>query len=321
MSLTVVTAPTLEPLTVAEAKRQLRLGTTAGEPAPITAPTVALISPAVAGNVDNGAHRYLVTFVTADGETEAGAISSSVTVADKTVNGKLALTAIPLGGAAVTSRKLYRTVAGGSSYLLLATIADNTTTTYTDNIADSALGAAAPSTNTTADPELTRLITAVRERAELATQRALITQTWDLVLDEFPGDGYIEIPKPPLSSVTHVKYRDTAGTLQTWGSSNYIVEAPSGPRARRGRVSLAFGVTWPATYGQAGDVQVRFVCGYGAAASTVPALIRSAMLADLAALYLQRSQVITGTIVAELPIGSRSIYQSYKSRSVQRRAA
>ena len=58
-------------------------------------------------------------------------------------NSQVALTAIPVGSTGVTSRKLYRTVAGGSALLLLTTIADNTTTTYTDSTADASLGAAA----------------------------------------------------------------------------------------------------------------------------------------------------------------------------------
>jgi hypothetical protein len=135
VDLAVVTAPATEPITPAEARAHLRLDQATGEPAPL-APTVALISPAAAGNVEAGIHRYRVTFVTADGETEGGAISGAVTVVDKAVNGKVTVSAIPLGGSAVTSRKVYRTAAGGSTYLLLTTIADNTTTTYTDNTAD-----------------------------------------------------------------------------------------------------------------------------------------------------------------------------------------
>src|SRR5687768_6622810 len=172
--LRIVTEPTVEPVTVAEVMAWARIDSSNVEPAPSLI-TVALASPAVAGNVDNGAHRYLATFVTASGETQAGAVSAAVTVADKTVNGKVELTAIPIGGALVTARKIYRTTAGGATYLLLATIANNTATIYTDNIADSSLGAAAPSTNTTSDPMLSMLITAARRVAESMTGRALIT--------------------------------------------------------------------------------------------------------------------------------------------------
>lgn len=103
-----------------------------------------------AGNVDNGLHKYRVTFVTADGETEGGTVNAGTTVADKTVDGKISLTAVPVGtSGVVTSRKIYRTTAGGSVYKLLTTLADNTTTTYTDNTADAGLGANAPTTNGT----------------------------------------------------------------------------------------------------------------------------------------------------------------------------
>lgn len=114
------------------------------------APVGALISPAAAGNIENGTHSYKVTFVTGVGETEAGTASNVVTVVDKTVNGKIVLTGIPVSPSAlVTSRKIYRTEAGGVNYKLLTTIANNTATTFTDNVADGSLTTAAPSTNTT----------------------------------------------------------------------------------------------------------------------------------------------------------------------------
>ena len=54
------------------------------------------------------------------------------------------LSAIPLGPVVTTERRLYRTEGGGTAYKRLATISDNTTTTYADNIADGSLGVAAP---------------------------------------------------------------------------------------------------------------------------------------------------------------------------------
>jgi hypothetical protein len=104
-----------------------------------TAPTAALGSGA--GNVDNGAHLYKMTFVTAIGETSLGTASGAVTVIDKTTNGKVELTALPVdvSGRAI-SRKLYRTAAGGTDYFYLATITNNIQTTYQDNIADASLG-------------------------------------------------------------------------------------------------------------------------------------------------------------------------------------
>ena len=58
---------------------------------------------------------------------------------------------IAAGPSTVTSRKLYRSVAtppGLTTLKLLATLADNTTTTYVDKLADASLGANAPATDT-----------------------------------------------------------------------------------------------------------------------------------------------------------------------------
>lgn len=320
LALTLITAPAVEPLTVAEAALQLRLDAGNQEPAPLTAPACALAA-AGAGNVDNGAHRYGVSFVTAQGETEPCGLSEALTVVDKTVNGKVNLTAIATGGAAVTARKLWRTIAGGSTLLYLATISDNSTTTYLDNIADASLGAAAPSTNTTSDPELLTWIAAVRERAELSTSRALITQSWDYILDAFPREGYVEIPKPPLQAIRYVRYVDTQGVTQTLApTTGYLTQAPAGPRCARGRIALPFAAVWPVTLRQMGAVTIGFDCGYGNTPASVPGLLRSAMKLDLGTFYENREAVVLGLRGSpeELPMGSRAIYWSYKSHPTQR---
>ena len=98
----------------------------------------------VAGNVNVGAHSWKVTFISVGGnETIAGTKSNVVTIV--TTAKQVNLTAIPTGSAGTINRKIYRTVAGDTGdYKLVGTITDNTTTIYTDNIADASLGAVAP---------------------------------------------------------------------------------------------------------------------------------------------------------------------------------
>ena len=272
--LTLSTPPAIEPVTLTEARTHLRLEDGSGEPAPDVF-LAALASPAAPGNVDNGAHRYRATFVTADGETEAGTISAIVTVADKTVNGQVSLTAIPRGGSTVTARKIYRTAAAGSTYLLLTTISNNTATTYTDNIADASLGAGAPATNTTGDTYLASLVTAARQWVEDTTHRSFITQTWKWYLKKFSDE--MEVPRSPLQSVTSITYVDSAGATQTLAAGFYTVDTDSKP----GRILLTPNESWPVDVdNREKSICITFVAGYGAAASIVPAT-------DLLAIKLQ----------------------------------
>ena len=107
----------------------------------------------VPGNVTNGGHAYAVTFVTANGQTESNRDWASIVVSNNAVNGQVSLTSIPIGSTKVIARKLWRTPATsgqyGSQLQLLATINDNSTTTYTDNIADGSLGVSISGLNTT----------------------------------------------------------------------------------------------------------------------------------------------------------------------------
>lgn len=115
----------------------LEIATGSSTPA---APTAAA---GAAGSVDVGAHSWVATFVVSGAEHRAGPKSNVVTIADSAK--QVALSAVSTGPAGTTARKIYRTAAGDTgSHKLVGTISDNTTTTFTDNIADGALGAEAP---------------------------------------------------------------------------------------------------------------------------------------------------------------------------------
>lgn len=122
--------------------------------------------------------------------------------------------------------------------------------------------------DTNEDTLLEGFIDAAVLDAERYTARQFVTATYDLFLDSFPAHQlFLEIPKPPLQSVTSIQYYDSAGSLQTWSTDEYRVDA----NRLVGRVRLVDGYAWPDTEnGRDGAVIVRFVAGYGDA-EDVPA--------------------------------------------------
>lgn len=116
--------------------------------APYT-PIMAAPSGTVAGggSLGDGVYLYRVT-ATYSGGWETPLASSGELALLATNTSSISLTGIPtasspLGSQTVSNRKVYRTAANGSTFYLLTTIANNTTTTYNDTTADGSLGAVA----------------------------------------------------------------------------------------------------------------------------------------------------------------------------------
>lgn len=169
-----------------------------------------------------------------------------------------------------------------------------------------------------AEPADATYITALRDAAEAYLDgdegilgRALLTQTWDLKLDAFPGDRYfrwdhagrtfsdeIQIPLPPLQSVTSISYVDTNGATQTLASSVYQVVTNGKWPAR---IVAAYGQTFPEARDQPNAVTVRFVAGYGTA-SDVPAQVHHALRLLISQWYENREPVVVGKTAASLPM-------------------
>lgn len=100
-----------------------------------------------------------------------GSLGAAVPVTSTAYLQRIALSAIPIGGTLVTSRKVYRTAAGGTQLKLLATLADNTTTVFADTVTDASLGANVPTTNTAA--ENTVALSAIPIGSATVTKRRL----------------------------------------------------------------------------------------------------------------------------------------------------
>jgi uncharacterized phiE125 gp8 family phage protein len=154
------------------------------------------------------------------------------------------------------------------------------------------------------DEYISSLITAARmhiDGKDGILGRALVTQTWELVLDTFPDD--ILIPLPPLQSVAFVTYVDGDGVEQTLATDQYTVDNVSEP----GWI-VAGPNGWPSTGDYINAVTVRFTAGY----EVVPEPIKRALRLMIGHFYENREDVVTGVSVTKLPNASEMLLGPYR---------
>lgn len=150
------------------------------------------------------------------------------------------------------------------------------------------------------------------QEAERCTNRAILPQWWTLVMDRFPTSGIL-LPKPPLIQVESITWLDADGDSQVYTGSpaEYVVDAPSGPRARAGRVFPVSGAQWPAVSIGSGAVAVRFQAGYPGSPPAIPDEIQHARLISINEMHKQRSESVHISQSRALRT-ARLIYAGYK---------
>jgi uncharacterized phiE125 gp8 family phage protein len=303
MALKIKTAPTVEPLTLAQVKLHLRLDSgSLGD----NLTTVQSIVPG--DHVIAASYSLVGTGVDVLGYRAIVNLNSGTNGAGGTVDAKIqesdddatyadwtggAFTQVTTANDNAVQEKEYT---GTKQYIrVVATVAVATCDFGVDIIREQPYSAE--------DTLLTALITAAREYCEAYQNRALLTQTWYLWLDAWPSEDFISLPLPPLASVTSVTYYDTDDTAATLSTADYFVDAISEP----GRVVLNYSESWPSTtLRPANSVCVEFVCGYGAAASSVPAKVKQACLLLVGHLYENREAGIDKAL-QEIPFGVKAL--------------
>ena len=175
------------------------------------------------------------------------------------------------------------------------------------SLAEAKLHLKIEATDTAEDSLIKRLIVVARRRAEVSTGRALVTQTWTLALDSFPG-GVIDVPRPPLLSVASITYIDPEGATQTVAADRYRVDAQREP----GRLTPAWDESWPPTRPVSNAVEVQFVAGYGTS-DKVPEDLRQALLLIVGRYYAHREDVQAGgTPPVKMPLGAEHLLLPYR---------
>lgn len=151
----------------------------------LTAPGACTPADAGTGSTNtDGVHKIKVTFYTAAGETELGT-EATVTV---TGNDDISITALPVStDPACVGRYIYMTEAAGSTYYRTTDVANNTATTATIAVDDTALAllTAAPSSNTSALPDSSYLTFATSMSGGVVSLTATSTSgDWTVMTSE-----------------------------------------------------------------------------------------------------------------------------------------
>ncbi len=177
------------------------------------------------------------------------------------------------------------------------------------------------------DTQVDNYVSAARDWFEETGDRALITQTLEIRWDQFPGqhdddrcgwngrevDRYaLFVPRPPLQSVTTLKYIASDGTLTTLvENTDFTVDKQS--KNCRARIVPAYGLSWPCARMVPGAVQLVGVFGYGLTAATIPERTRQLLRLLTLHGYEERNPVVVGTIVTQLPHAIQTLFWSARS--------
>ena len=157
------------------------------------------------------------------------------------------------------------------------------------------------------DSLLTDYIASATEYCEdqVPGARSFMSQTWDWKIHFFPGDSF-EVPRPPLQSLTHIKYfatNSSTGTT-TLSSTNYLVHIPTN---MPGQIELHPEVgSWPSVADRADAVQVRLISGW----TIAPNQVKQAVKLLVGHWYSNREDILVGTISSNIPHGVTALLGS-----------
>jgi uncharacterized phiE125 gp8 family phage protein len=146
------------------------------------------------------------------------------------------------------------------------------------------------------DVTIMSLLKSATETGEELARRAFITQTLEQTFDDWPADSLLTLWRPPLQSVTSVKYTDEDNVEAPW--TDYRTDSKSEPGV------ILFNSLPDVALAESGAITVRFVAGYGNSETDVPERIKQAILFLVAYWYENRETV------GEVPVGIRKMFMS-----------
>jgi uncharacterized phiE125 gp8 family phage protein len=156
------------------------------------------------------------------------------------------------------------------------------------------------------DTVIAALIAAARSHVEAATRRALITQSWRLVLHRWPVGGRIPVTPVPLQQLLAARIHRADGTSQAIDAAAFTLDRAAAPAI----LGFAPG-SMPAPGRDLAGIEIDVEVGYGGAGTDVPEPLRQAMRLLIAHWYENRG-LVAGDAGAVLPAGVAALLAPYR---------
>lgn len=148
------------------------------------------------------------------------------------------------------------------------------------------------------------LVASSRLHVEAVTGRAMLTQSWRLVLDDWPAERTIALPVGPVAALTAVTVFDVDDEPHELDLGQFTVQA--------GRVLLPQAIAGAPALRRRLGLEIDYVAGHGDTPEDVPADLKHACLVLVGYWFEHRDAVIAAGAGAVVPAGFDRLITPYR---------
>ena len=158
--------------------------------------------------------------------------------------------------------------------------------------------------DTAEDGLVQTLVASARLHVEAVTGRAMLTQSWRLVLDGWPAERTIALPVGPVQALTAVTVFDRDDEPHDLDLAPFSIQA--------GRLLLPQALEGAPALRQRLGLEIDYVGGHGDTAEAVPADLKHACLVLVGYWFEHRDAVIAAGAGAVVPAGFDRLVAPYR---------
>lgn len=158
------------------------------------------------------------------------------------------------------------------------------------------------------DGFIATLITAARLHVEGVTGRAMISQSWRVMRDDWPLSRKVDLPVAPLITISAINVYDDDGTPTSLALAQFQPETKVAPA----HIFVPASIVGMPEMREHNGIEIDYLAGFGVAGSDVPADLRQALLSLVGYWFEHRDAVVIAGSGAIVPPGFDLLVQAYR---------